>query len=385
MTLLTRRSGLPCLKRFFMLFVFLILIQPAIAQDTSSQEEDTAENTTNSLPLLVPLVDVDAALSILSESAQNTEEDTPSVTLRDPEPIAPPPLQQIRIMLDWYPSPQHAALLVAEERGYFDREGLDVKLISPADASVPAKLLAASRVDLALSRQPELHRLVDDGAPVVRIGTLIATPLASVLVRSDSEIESISELAGKTVGYSMEDNLDPILDTMLGHHGLHLNDIDPENVNFSLQQSLATEEVDAIVGNARHTVPYQLNQEGIPTRQFLAEEYGVPRHDGLILMANRDRLESQRGNFQRLLVAIEEATLWMVNHPDEAWELMVAKEPGLDSEANQNAWPETLRRMALRPSALNARRYRHFEQFLHERNNSREKHPVGRLAVDLNS
>ena len=79
-------------------------------------------------------------------------------------------------MLEWFVNPDHAPLIVAKEKGFFKDAGLDVELIPPADPNDPPKLVAAGKVDLGVSYQPQLHLQVSEGLPVVRVGTLVATP-----------------------------------------------------------------------------------------------------------------------------------------------------------------------------------------------------------------
>ena len=65
------------------------------------------------------------------------------------------------------------------------------------------------------------------------------------------------------------------------------------------------------------------------------------------------------------LRAIERATTYLANHSDEAWELFKNTNPELlDNELNRRAWRDTLHRFALRPAALDTRRYVDFAQFL---------------------
>ncbi|PID65413.1 MAG: thiamine biosynthesis protein, partial [Gammaproteobacteria bacterium] len=35
--------------------------------------------------------------------------------------------EKISIMLDWFVNPDHAAIIVAEQKGYFKKHGLDVE------------------------------------------------------------------------------------------------------------------------------------------------------------------------------------------------------------------------------------------------------------------
>ncbi len=67
----------------------------------------------------------------------------------------------------------------------------------------------------------------------------------------------------------------------------------------------------------------------------------------------------------RFVGALERAVTWTVNHPDEAWELFRASDPdALDDELNRRAWTATLPRFALRPGALDVRRYERFGRWM---------------------
>ena len=113
----------------------------------------------------------------------------------------PPGLpRKMTLMLDWFINPDHAPLFVAQEKGYFADAGLEVELIAPADPNDPPKLVAAGKADLAVSYQPQLHLQVAEGLPLVRIATLVATPLNTLLVLADGPVQSIADLKGRTVG-----------------------------------------------------------------------------------------------------------------------------------------------------------------------------------------
>lgn len=351
------------------------------AQAGASPQASSAEATGGDSPS-------SAKQDAASDSAPKTSEavvDVPSVVQGSPEPIEPPPTRELRLVLDWYPSPQHAALLIAQAHGELKRRGVSLTIITPADPSVPAKLVAAGRADLAVGREPQLHMLIDKGLPLVRVATLIDTPLSSLIVREDSDITDITDLAGKTLGYAFQDSINPTLATMLNHHGMTLNDVTVEKIDFAMVRALAEKSVDALIGAPRNVIPALLGQEGLPTRRFLPEEHGLPLHDGLVLIANRDHLSAKRDDIDHLLAALEEATNWMINHPDQAWQLLVKQEPSLDSDANQQAWQASLRRMSPSPAQLNVSRYATFETFLKKKAFIDEATPIKRLAVDPGS
>ena len=73
-------------------------------------------------------------------------------------------------MLDYLPNPDHVGLYQSLADGAFAQAGLDVELQMPSDPAAPLKLLQASKVDLAISYEPELLIARDKGAQLVSVG-----------------------------------------------------------------------------------------------------------------------------------------------------------------------------------------------------------------------
>lgn len=289
--------------------------------------------------------------------------------------------EKLTVMLDWFVNPDHGPLIVAREKGFFAAEGLEVDLVAPADPNDPPKLVAAGRADIAVSYQPQLHLQVAQGLPLVRIGTLVATPLNSLVVLASGPITSIEDLDGRKVGFSVGGFEDALLGAMLERYGLSLDRVTLVNVNFSLSPSLISGQVDAVIGAFRNFELNQMDLVGAPGRAFYPEEEGVPAYDELIYVARADRLDDPR--LRAFLTAVEKATLWLVNHAEEAWSVFKGTAAELDDELNARAWRDTLPRFALRPAALDVGRYRRFATFLEERGLIDTPPPVETYAVDL--
>jgi putative hydroxymethylpyrimidine transport system substrate-binding protein len=288
---------------------------------------------------------------------------------------------RLTVLLDWFVNPDHGPLIVAREKGFFAAEDLEVQLVAPADPNDPPKLVAARQADLAVSYQPQLHLQVAQDLPLVRVGTLVATPLNSVVVLADGPVRTVADLKGRKIGFSVGGFEDALLGAMLERHGLQLADVELVNVNFSLSPALLAGQVDAVIGAFRNFELNQMDIVGRPGRAFFPEEEGVPAYDELILLAHRDDLA--RPALQRFLRAVEAATAWTLNHPDEAWEVFKATDPALDDELNRRAWGDTLRRFAHSPAALDHGRYRRFAAFLALRGLVADPPPVATYAVDL--
>ena len=290
--------------------------------------------------------------------------------------------EKVTVLLDWFVNPDHAPLFVALEKGYFANHGLDVEMIAPSNPNDPPKLVAAGKADIAVSYQHQHQMQIDQGLPLVRIASLIATPLNSLVVLADGPIKSLADLKGKTVGYSVGGFETVLLKVMLETAGLGLSDVKLVNVNFSLSPSLFTGQTDAVIGAFRNFELNQMDIEKRPGRAFYVEENGIPAYDELILIANKDQINDSK--LRRFVDALEEGVQYLVNHPDESWKLLIKGErKNLNDELNRRAWRDTLPRFALRPGALDQQRYHRFAEFLQEQGAVKNVPPLESWAVEL--
>ena len=81
--------------------------------------------------------------------------------------------QNLTLMLDWFPNVDHLPIYVAQEKGYFTEENVQVKILSPSDTADALKLAAAGKVDLAVSYEPQTVMAAARGIDVRVVGRLI--------------------------------------------------------------------------------------------------------------------------------------------------------------------------------------------------------------------
>jgi len=275
--------------------------------------------------------------------------------------------KNLTLMLDWFVNPNHGPIVIAKERGYFKQQGLTVEVQEPADPSMPPKLVAANKVDLAISYQPSLTIDVAAGLPLIRSATLIATPLNTLMVLDNKKIDELADLKDKTIGIAIAGNEEATIGTMLKTGGVNYEDVNIVNVGWALSSSLASGKVDAIWGGLRNFETNQLALEGYEAKAFFPEEHGVPAYDELVFVANANNYD--KAAIMAFNKALEQATTYIVNHPQQSWKEFVAYAPDtLNNELNKRAWNDTLTRFALRPSAVDLKRYDDYAEFMYSQN-----------------
>ncbi|MCL1623901.1 ABC transporter substrate-binding protein [Moraxella sp. Tifton1] len=290
--------------------------------------------------------------------------------------------QKVSLLLDWFVNPNHAAIIVAQQKGYFAEQGLVVDIVEPADPSMPPKLVAAGQADIAVDYQPQLQQQIAEGLPLVRIGTLIDTPLNSLVVLKSSGIDGIKELKGKKIGYSVSGFEELLLTTMLKSANLNEQDVQMVNVNWSLSPSLLSGQVDGVIGAFRN---FELNQLKIEQQEgvaFYPETHGVPVYDELIFVVKKETTDDER--YVRFMNAITKATDFIKQNPEEAWQIFISHNPAeLDNQLNRLAWSDTLPHLAERPKVLDELRYEKMATFMQQQGLIKHLPAVTEYAIQL--
>ncbi|MGB3751639.1 MAG: ABC transporter substrate-binding protein [Arcobacteraceae bacterium] len=273
--------------------------------------------------------------------------------------------EKVSLLLDWFVNPDHAAIIIAQQKGFFEKNNLDVEIIEPADPSMPPKLVAAKKAHLAVDYQPQLQMQVAQGLPLVRIATLVNSPLNSLVVLETSEIEKIEDLKGKKVGYSVSGFETALLDSMLKSVNLSADDVELINVNWSLSPSLMSGQVDAVIGSFRNFELNQLQIENQKGRAFFPEDYGVPKYDELVVVANKETLSKEK--YKKFVISLQEATKYLKENPKKSWEAFVSYKPKeLNNELNRLAWSDTLPYLANNPAIFDKAVYTQMAEFMKE-------------------
>ena len=116
---------------------------------------------------------------------------------REARPADARPSQSLSLMLDWFPNADHVGLYQALAEGDFSKAGLDVHVEIPSNPSSPLQLLAAGKVDFAISYEPEVLLARNQGMPLVSVAAIVQRPLTSIVSVGSKHIVA-AQLRGKT-------------------------------------------------------------------------------------------------------------------------------------------------------------------------------------------
>jgi putative hydroxymethylpyrimidine transport system substrate-binding protein len=244
--------------------------------------------------------------------------------------LTPSSQQPLELMLDYFPNADHAPIYAAQAAGYFKQAGLDLKIRQPADPATPLKPVAAGRVDLAVSYEPEVMRARSQGLHVVAVGALVRVPLTSIISLPKARIAAPKDLKGKTVGTAGIDYQHAYLQTILDHANVPQSSVNERNVGFNLVPALVSGKVDAILGGFWNYEAIDLAQRKKHPRVIRMEQAGVPTYDELVFVANADALDRTGPLIRRFMNALRRGEIMLRHDPTRGVNALLKANRDLD-------------------------------------------------------
>ena len=243
------------------------------------------------------------------------------------EPGAP---KGATLVLDFQPNAVHSGIYAAQANGYFKEAGLDLHIQEPSSTADSAKLLETGRADFAVMDINDFGIARERGLDLVAIAAIVQRPLASVIARDPSEIRTPADLAGKTVGVTGVPSDDAVLDTVLRSGGVDPSSVHRVTIGFNAVADLAAGKVDAATAfwNAEGV---ELQQRGIPIREFRVDQFGAPHYPELVVATTPDACDEVPG----FLAALRHGYATLGSDPDQALDDLLDQVRGLDRGSQQ--------------------------------------------------
>lgn len=249
----------------------------------------------------------------------------PTETAAPPESSAPAPTAAEPIALTFMAGYKPQANLpfvgayVAKEKGFFDRNGLDVTIEHSPGRGEHVQLLMAGAVQVTtMDAATILQRRAEPGLPVVSIALIGQKGQQAFAALKDSGLSSPKDWEGKTVGY--KGTPPPDLYALLAAAGADVNRINLVNVGFD-PRVLSEKQVD-VYPLFKSNEPYLLQKWGYELTVWDAAEYGVPTL-GLAYVTSEAYLAEHREAIIRFLRAALQGIAYAQAHPDEAVEIVI--------------------------------------------------------------
>lgn len=199
-------------------------------------------------------------------------------------------LQNVTLMLDWIPNPDHVGIYYALDHGYFSRAGLNVKIQVPGQGNA-AQFVGSNKDDLGISWPSGMFAATLAHVPITVVAATMPQTADVVIINPKSGVTTVKGLAGHSIGYFSPEGK-TTAEYVMQHNGINPDKVQYVDVGTTLVQALLSGKVTAMTGGLA-------NVEAIQTRLafkqqepvFTLSSEGFPPYPEFTLVANTSRLK----------------------------------------------------------------------------------------------
>lgn len=121
---------------------------------------------------------------------------------------------EVTLQLKWVTQAQFAGYYVAQDKGFYDEEGLDVTIKPGGPDIAPTQVIAGGGADVMVDWMPAALAAREKGLPLVNIAQPFKSSGMMLTCRKDSGVATTDDLPGKTLGVWFFGNEFPFLSWM---------------------------------------------------------------------------------------------------------------------------------------------------------------------------
>jgi NitT/TauT family transport system substrate-binding protein len=251
-------------------------------------------------------------------------------------------------VLNWkYQGPQ-AWFFVAQDKGYFKAEGLEVEIDQGEGSSAPIAKVASGAYDAGFG---DINALIDFSAKrpaeaPVGVYMMYNTPPFTIAVKKDSPIRTPKDLEGKTIGGPANDGALKLFPAFAKAAKLDASKIAISNMSPNLrEQMLIRGQVDGVFGYI-NTVHFSAKLVGLDPEKDLRfinyGDFGLDLYSNTILFS-RNFVRDNPKAVQGFLKALNRAIVDTVANPEMAMDSLMKREPLLKRDVEKERLMATLK------------------------------------------
>ena len=239
-------------------------------------------------------------------------------------------MDDVSVQLDWVVRADHAMFFVGKEKGFFEKNNINVTSVRKGTGSTDAlRLVANGNAQFGFADLPTLLVVRSRSVPVKAIAAVNQkSPMALIALKEKRTLSSPSDIKGLNIGVHSSGSTYVFLKAFLAANGMGLNDIKQSTVAPPYESFLVLGRVDAVPGYLNAEVPELESKTGgagslsvLPGADFGYKAYGSGLFTSEKLIANNPDL------VQRFTKAYLQAFEYVINHPKEAVDIIVKHNP----------------------------------------------------------
>ena len=245
-------------------------------------------------------------------------------------------METVTLGLEWFLNPDHVPFFVADERGYYAEEGLEIEFWEPEEHYDTLEALADGELDFAITEP--IHLVPDRaaGVPVQGIATFLQTR-GGVQYPADRGWESPADMEpGVRLNYpgAPGEGGRKMVAYMARQAGgdLTAEEIEPVDRGFYHTDALLDGAADAAFLAFHNFEIVESRHRGFDAALWELSDYGVPDFNRLVLTASDEKIEADPEQVQRFVRATRRGVADTVEEGRDAAAVLFDRHPEVRGE-----------------------------------------------------
>jgi len=240
-------------------------------------------------------------------------------------------VQDATLVLDFIPGAVHAGIYEAVEKGYYEDNGINLKIIEPTSTADTLKLIDAGKADFGIADGIDLATQISEGRQAQGIMAIAQRPPGGLITLEEEGITDPKQLEGQTVGVTGVPSDNAILDTIMADAGGSSDEVNVVTIGFNGVQSLESGKVKAFTG----FIPadgVQVEADGYKTKSFPLDENGGPSYPGLVVFSTESKIGEDPDLMQGFVDATIKGYQDALSDPAAAIDALISQTQGIDKK-----------------------------------------------------
>ena len=240
----------------------------------------------------------------------------------------------VRLMLDWVPNTNHTGIFVALDKGWFEKEGIKLKIIQPGGNMSVEQVVGANKADFGISFQEWVTNARVNGVPIVSLAAVIQHNTSGIAALAEKDLNNPRDYTGNSYGgwgLSIEKE---ILKSIVNGNGGNYEEIKFVNIGKGdLLSMLASDKFDlAWIFYAWDGIQAEMRGLDLNISFFKDYQHLVPDYYTPVIISSEKFIENNTDIVSRFMKAVSRGYNFAIHNPEESAEILLKYTPESDPE-----------------------------------------------------
>lgn len=242
-----------------------------------------------------------------------------------------PQKQKVTVLLDWIPNTNHTGLYVARDKGFYDKQNLDVEIIQPGEGD-SGQIVASGKANFGISSQEAVTLAREQGVPLVSLAAILQHNSSAFASLKESGIETVNDFENKRYGGWGSPIEKAVIESVMSDVGADYNKV--------TQITIGTTDFFTTIGRDSDFQWIFYGWDGIEAKRrgkelnviLLKDLNPVLDYYTPVIVTNEKHITADKELISKFMKATAEGYVYAANNPEASSEILLKNAPELNKE-----------------------------------------------------